>query len=191
MVEHLGKDYGGDAFLVEARGYCISSGQGAIGLSDVLWSGAKESENPATWDLKKALISNKFIEVRDVSNGVVLIKWAGVSGSILKKKLPEVRFNDDMNRYAPAYIINKLWYSDTIRDDLRNGGVRYTGPGVGLFSLAPRTAQHLDGQVNNISVEDLLIKIASTFGGVVFYSECPRSGGIDFHVNYYYPKNWR
>jgi len=191
MAEHLSKNYERDAFLVEARGNCILSEQSAIGLSDVRWSGANESKNLPPLDLKKALASNRFIEVHEASNGVTLIRWAGVSDYILQKKLPEVRFNDNMSRYAPAYAISKLWYSDSMRNELRDGGVRYIGPGIGLFSLAPKTARHLDGQVNNVSVEDLLIKIASTFGGVIFYSECPRSGGIDFHVNYYYPKNWR
>lgn len=192
MVDRLINSHKKEAFLIEARGYCISDKGGAIGLRDVSWlRSSKVSHDKPSRAVEKDLVGNDFITVRRISSNVVLIRWADVSNSVLQKKVHKISFSDDLSRSAPAYVINRLWYSDEIIGGLKSGEIRYVGNGVGLFSVAPANARHLDGQMNDASIEDALIKIVSTFGGIVFYSECPRHGGVDFHVNYYYPKDWR
>ena len=190
MADRLSNSYKKEAFLIEARGYCIPEKGGAIGLRDVSWSRAsKVSHDQPLRAVERDLAGNDFITVRRVSSNVVLIRWADVSNSVLQRKVHEISFSDDLTRSAPAYVINRLWYSGEVIDGFKSGEIRYVGNSLGLFSTAPTNARYLDGQVNDVSIEDVLIKVVSTFGGIVFYSECPRHGGVDFHVNYYYPED--
>lgn len=191
MVRPLRDLYGKYAFLIEARGYCSSKKPDTIALKKVFWSNAVKNDSvlsPKT--IASALAHNSFLTVRDNSENVIIIRWNGVSSHVLEKNIGNIKFSGTLDHSAPAYVINKLWYSDPIRNDLRSGVVSYLGDGGGLFSTSPETGNQLDGEMIDVSVEDVLVKVASTFGGVIFYAECPRSNGINFYVDYHSPKQW-
>lgn len=191
MVKKLSEKYGRDAFLVEARGQCMSGKPEEIALSPISWSrDGSASHQLSPEKVEEDLDNNSFLSVRRSSAGPILIRWKNISKYVLQENLPEVKFADYFNQTSPAYIINKLWYSKVMLDQLKSGRIEYVGPTLGLFSSARATNRHLDGKINNVSVEDVLIRVASTFGGIIFYAECPRHGGIDYYVNYYYPENW-
>lgn len=191
ITKHLNESFEKNSFLIEARGYCVSNNSGAIDLENVSWSNFNGGDHEKSLNhIRDYLSKNRFLTISRGVGGVVIVRWDDVSDYVLKRKLKKVSFLGAINNSSPAYVINKLWYADPIRLGIRDGSISYIGSGLGIFSTSPEMGAHLEGEMYNATIEDVLIKVASTFGGVIFYAECPRSGGVNFYVNYHYPKNW-
>jgi hypothetical protein len=120
-------------------------------------------------------------------SGMLRITIGSVSSTILQTRLPSLTL-DPIGQYTALSAIDEI--SFTAASYAKERGLPFglapyvidhlvRGPGKG--------DPHLPGMMPNITIDDALNKVASTFKGIVMYGTCKLPDGEElFKVNYVY-----
>jgi len=142
--------------------------------------------------------SNKHLVVSE-DRTTIRIKLADTANEILRTKIAKLRL-DQLSRYNPALAIGAIERTEEVKNAMRKHRLFTPVLPIEMLMTEPNPKEpHLPVEMQDISVERALDKVAATFSGVLFYAECPNEhvfeisfdGGVGFSERLFYKRKER
>jgi len=117
-------------------------------------------------------IADKNVVVSEMTPGVISIRIGRVSDALLHTRIPKLIFYANMDQYYPQGVFYELKMNGTVRASMKQIGVRPANY-VPEYLVGERLeGSHLPSEMRDVTVEQVLDRIARTFNGVVLYGTC-------------------
>lgn len=186
LARQLVYAFDGTSFLVEAEGTCPDKDRGML-LEPPAFLPVKAAAGMSVLErVRLAIDSQQGITVRELSKGILLIRWPTVSNDLFRTKIGKLSLGND-DQFNPSLALEKMFGANEVRVAMRRSGHRpYPRVGVLMLNQPQSGTPHLPAMLSNESVEGVLSQTLQTFGGVIIYAECSpwfRTGHND--IDYY------
>lgn len=177
----IGKSH--DSVEIQLHGSCAVADSEIISVPSVLWNYTKgETDHAAA--IRIALGRNEEFSVARVSPHVIVIKNKAVRQDLLESRT-SVNFTK-LERYSPEVAIAAAIDSKAIQRTLRHLNMRLAVRVTGLQHLNSGSEPHLEHQMKNVTLNDVLHTILEKFGGFIVYEDCTDpQGNRRFDILYY------
>lgn len=160
---------------------CISPSKqrNAINLSEQMLFPSIDISVSSPLSLNSSSIKNIFhgknkVSIYENNKGLISIHIGKVEDKILQTKVSEIHF-DVMDQYNPGDAIVKVINNRDIRASAGRLGVRSLSPFSEFLEVMPdKNFVHLSPDMKNVTLDNALDNIASTFHGIVMYGSCRR-----------------
>lgn len=122
----------------------------------------------------RALFRNKDgVSVSEGADGIIRIVIGQVPMAILDTKIPTITF-DPIQQYTEKMAIWAITDSDEVSRAEKRLGMRIPGPVVrNSFATEPAEGRpHLPESLTNVTLDQALDTVATTFDGIVMYGVC-------------------
>lgn len=189
FADELAETFLDTSFLVEAEGTCPVGGSQAMRLAPITLMPVQGIAGSSVVErVRQAIGGQHGVAVRQLANGVVLIRWPNVGETPFRTRLSHVELGD-FGRYNAANAIEWIEASKEFKAERRRLRKRSYFRVVDRLVQAPMPGRpHLPGSLDDMTVDEAFIDILKTFHGTIVYSECSpwfRSG--HYMLDYYGP----
>jgi hypothetical protein len=125
--------------------------------------------------------NNGSVGVTQDQPGIVRIRIGNIPDDILQTKISRISFTPD-EQYNVLAAFSAIYENEDVSASMRNFGVRPTQI-LTIYAMNPAIEDlpHLPSTMTNVTVDQVLDKIAKTFNGVVFYGACTQQHKIDIY----------
>lgn len=124
---------------------------------------------------------DKRVRVIEGGDSIIRVYVGNVSTALLETKVSLVRFNPD-ERYTPEAAILAIMNTKEVETAGRKLGLERPPTVYSINVRRPAEGlSHLPASIKNLTVEQVLDIVASTFRGVVVYGECITRTGAHFY----------
>lgn len=131
----------------------------------------------------RAIFRNKDgVSVSEGADGIIRIVIGQVPMAILDTKIPTITF-DPIQQYTEKMAIWAITGSDEVSRAEKRLGTRIAGPVVrNSFATEPAEGRpHLPESLTNVTLDQALDTVATTFGGIVMYGACGEPRWYDIY----------
>lgn len=184
FARHLRLNYGGVPVLVEVLGVC-RAGREIVDMPPL--ESRSDAARNKSGKIHHIIMPEKYnVTLTKIENGIVVIKWPGVSNQLLNVKISSMKLSD-AQRYSVDDILSELAHSHEARLEMANLKMRRMIKAGGLVNLPSPGQPRLGSLPNEATFSDVLKTILHSFNGILFYKECALSDGhrrLDFE---YFP----
>ena len=174
----------GKAGLLEYHGDCPVSESDDIRLQMAL------SVSPVagqTLPLLQLFAAKDRVAVREFQPGMVVMATRGVWQDLMQVKLTHVEF-DSFEQYDPFMAILAVVNSPSMAMAMKHIQAKPLALPLDRISPPPAPGQpHIDGSLDNVTVDEAINRILRIFHGLVVYKECVKNDGSHWFSIYFYP----
>jgi hypothetical protein len=122
---------------------------------------------------QEMFITDKNVVVSEATSGVVSIRIGRVPEALLHTRIPKLTFYAHTDQYYPQGVFYELKMNGMVRASMKQIGVRPANY-ISEYLVGERLkgSAHLPSEMRDVTVEQVLDRIARTFNGVVLYGTC-------------------
>lgn len=134
--------------------------------------------------LRRFFKKNARVRISD-SNGIIRIRFGTIPALILKTKIAELDLSQE-DQYNPELAISEIENAPEVKAQMKRLGISTLNLPMNLL-IAPPTpgAFHLPSVMKNVSMDEALDVVATTFHGLVETAYCRKSQQMDSDITGY------
>lgn len=163
-----------DAARVDYMGSCDAASPNHVIPPDVMVVNANPSQHGLS--MLRTMLGNTKNAAVGESSGVIHVRIGAVDATIFHTRIKSLRLMPNQ-RYDPSEAIWALENSQEVQLELRKRNMRFALMQGGLESIPAEGEPHLSSAVQDLTVDEVLDKIARTFSGTVVVGECRQPNG--------------
>jgi hypothetical protein len=138
------------------------------------------NDRPGLEAVREIFKYDERVRVSEDRNGMIKVRVGDVPPAILQAKIPLLKLSP-LQQYNPISAVYALTEAKPVQAAMRKLGLKEA---ASVFSIATnlpaKPAPHLPAVIKDVSLDQLLDRVARTFGVIVIFGQCTDSTGAGF-----------
>lgn len=141
--------------------------------------------------VREVFQNDKQVVVTQDPNGMIRIRRGNVPTALLKTKIHALRLKPD-ERYTEMLAVSAVLSAKEVEAAMRRLKLEHPVVVVSIMVVTPREGvPHLPAVMKDITLDEALDRVATTFGGIVISAQCTGPDGAGyFDADIEFPEYW-